>query len=213
MPSLLLKGKNKNKNKSISKSRVINVSSRAEGFEARYDYISRIFDASLKELTFLPKSFVKDYTGFKAYGLSKSCNVLHAREFARRYSNKDIICVSLHPGSITETELTRNMNFSVILDVLSQQWTLIKLFGLSALLKMLFEEKKNMSQGAATTLRCVSLKDDEIKNGHYYVNCNDDNSDLRGISGIDLNNDNKLAKKLWQLTEKLIESKGYSLQP
>ena len=40
------------------------------------------------------------YSGLKAYGRSKLMNLLTAREFHRRYKNKNIIASSFHPGAV-----------------------------------------------------------------------------------------------------------------
>jgi len=49
-------------------------------------------------------------TGFKArglkYGQSKAMNVMHARDFARRYGSQGLIALSLHPGAL-KTNLQR----------------------------------------------------------------------------------------------------------
>lgn len=48
------------------------------------------------------------YNDFKAYGNSKLANILFAKEFAKRFRDKHVKSVALHPGSIT-TELMRNL--------------------------------------------------------------------------------------------------------
>eukprot|EP01084_Bolivina_argentea_P253181 425205_1 len=99
--------------------------------------------------------------GWKNYGLSKTCNVLFAREFNRRYNKKGITAVSLHPGFI-KTELGRYQN-----SIGSFVMSIGSIFA------------KSIPQGAATTIRCVSLSDDEICGGHYYKDCNEANDALR----------------------------------
>jgi NAD(P)-dependent dehydrogenase (short-subunit alcohol dehydrogenase family) len=42
----------------------------------------------------------KDYTGFKAYGRSKLCNILFTRALARRLSGSGISANCLHPGFV-----------------------------------------------------------------------------------------------------------------
>ena len=68
-----------------------------------------------------------------------------------------------------------------------------------------FNDVKSIPQGAATTVRCVSLNENEIIQGGYYFNCQDGSKTLRGPAIKD--KDGKLAEKLWQLSEQLIESR------
>lgn len=41
------------------------------------------------------------YSGFKVYGRSKLCNILHARELARRWAGSGVTANSLHPGFVS----------------------------------------------------------------------------------------------------------------
>jgi len=178
-------------------SRVINVSSSAHGncpnpfSDHLKSYISKS-DGPPKE----------NYGQWSNYGISKASNILFAREHNRRYQALGVTSVSLHPGVIP-TELSRNMS----------GW-------MSAALKSSVSRLflKTIPQGAATTVRCVSLKDDQIQGGHYYKDCNEadgqltqqfrTNSDYSKLKDDQVANDQ--AVLLWQLSEKLISQKNFT---
>jgi len=75
---------------------------------------------------------------------------------------------------------------------------------------------KNVDQGAATTLRCVSLSNNELKGGHWYMNCQSgrDNRQLKGAAAPrtyeNFERDSQEVR-LWTLTEELITQKGFEL--
>lgn len=50
----------------------------------------------------------KGYRDFLIYGNSKIANILFAKEFAKRFKDKNVKSVALHPGAI-RTELARNL--------------------------------------------------------------------------------------------------------
>lgn len=151
-----------------------------------------------------------NYNPWLNYGISKTSNIFFSRELYRRYGDQGITTCSLHPGWV-DTELARNMKISV--------------GDIPLLLKMLFnvpfyiDNKKSISQGAATTLRCVSLNDTEIRNGQYYHNCKpaQDFGKLESAAKDSLNKQyqnyekESLESRLWILTEKLITDKGFKL--
>ena len=78
------------------------------------------------------------------------------------------------------------------------------------------ENFKSIPQGAATTLRCVSMTDHEIQGGHYYYNCNsgDDDGELKGICVRREYEDYQRQSpecRLWELSEQLIRAKGFQM--
>ncbi len=84
---------------------------------------------------------------FKAYGQSKTANILHAVELHKRYHNEkhgNIVAVSLHPGVI-ETELWRHATTAA------------------------FTMNKTIPQGAATSMYCALCP--SITSGAYYNDC------------------------------------------
>ena len=152
----------------------------------------------------------EDYDAWTNYAISKVSNVLFAREAQRKLGKQGVCAVSAHPGLILESDLWRSSG-----GVLT---AFIKAASSSPFLNPRFymNEAKSLSQGAATTLRCVSMTDDEIQGGHYYANCQ---------SGTDaglLVNAGKVRQyedydkesfeaRLWKYTETLIKKKGFAL--
>merc|ERR1712154_252642 len=114
------------------------------------------------------------YNPRRNYGLSKICNIFFAREVHRRYNKEGVTACSCHPGLVMRSELSRNMKpgFGMLLVAL----------GFAVRIPFMMESWKSLDQGAATTLRCVSLRDNELRGGHYYVNCQSgrDNGKLQG---------------------------------
>lgn len=130
--------------------RVVNLSSHGHRLSPVrfYDYqLSHyVYDGvpeSQKPPRGLPEAFLMTnhedgYPHFIGYGQSKTANVLHATELARRFRKKgdDVLALSVHPGSI-RTELSRGMGDSALQAILgtapADQW-------------------KTLDQGAATTI-------------------------------------------------------------
>jgi NAD(P)-dependent dehydrogenase (short-subunit alcohol dehydrogenase family) len=78
--------------------RVVNVSS------ANHDiFAGKRGHVEIDDLFFEHK---RKYNGWAGYAQSKLCQVLHARELAKRYPK--VVCVALHPGSLC-TNVTRHM--------------------------------------------------------------------------------------------------------
>ena len=196
MPSLLKKTENED-----PLPRVITVSSTAHRSPKNYEWTMNLFKNCIESEDFM-NGQKNEYDRWLNYGISKSCNILFTRELQKRY-NSQLIAVSCHPGGV-QTGLSRHMDFTAMWHMLT-----LLLFNPS----FYYENFKTISQGAATTLRCVSLDDSEIKQGHYYANCNDANDQLKGVSAISLNDKGILCTKLWQLSELLVTSKGFSLRP
>lgn len=206
MPSLLLESES-SQSQANGRARVINVASLGERMTSKdSNYVSQMFDAGLKELKFYPDSYINDYDYNEAYSLSKSSNILFSKELVKRYGNDKIVSMSLQPGGISETNLTRNMNINVckIIDLLTIS---LKYGALTP--NFVLSETKSIAQGAATTVRCVSLNEDDISNGSFYHNCREKNDILQGIASKDKNGE--MAAKLWELSKKLLESKGHPI--
>ncbi|XP_074271244.1 short-chain dehydrogenase TIC 32 B, chloroplastic-like [Silene latifolia] len=126
----------------------------------------------------------KEYSDKRAYGQSKLANVLHANELSRRLKAEgaNITVNSLHPGIIM-TNLMRHSYFLMRF--------------LNVLTGVLFW--KNVPQGAATT--CFVALNPKMKgvSGKYFVDCNE-------FEPSAFTRDEKLAKKLWDFSEKLVNS-------
>lgn len=204
MPSLLKNNSQSNINDNDDEedlARIINLSSVAEAWGPKYDELNKIFDRNLTELTHL--GLLKaDYKPYGSYSISKTCSILFARELGNRYKNR-LIAVSCHPGVVL-TGLQSHMGLTDFY----QMMRLSQKNGQGDL-KTQWQSIKNIEQGAATTIRCISMKNDEIESGGYYFNCNIGDFRLKGASSQD--KDGKLAKKMWHLSAALIESRAFNL--
>lgn len=123
-----------------------------------------------------------DRNGWKdlqAYAHSKLCNVLFTRELANQLEGTNVSCFSLHPG-VVQTELGRHMSLIQQLLVLP----ISKLFFLSP------------EGGAQTTLHCALQEGLEPLSGRYFSGCAVAQVSTKG-------RDDALAKKLWELSERL----------
>jgi NAD(P)-dependent dehydrogenase (short-subunit alcohol dehydrogenase family) len=107
-------------------------------------------------------------------------NLLFAKERARRFAGTQKTANAVHPGVI-RTNLIRNMNpfISFFLDT----------FGKVAL--------KNMAQGAATQVYVATSPTLANVSGRYFADCN------VATPRPDANDD-ALAKKLWDVSEKIV---------
>ncbi|KAL3753806.1 hypothetical protein ACJRO7_001102 [Eucalyptus globulus] len=123
------------------------------------------------------------YSDKKAYGQSKLANILHASELSRRLQQEgaNITVNSVHPGLIM-TNLMRHSFISM------------------RIMKMLtYLLWKNVPQGAATT--CYVALHPSLKGvtGKYFLDCNE-------MEPSALARDERLAKKLWDLSNELVDS-------
>eukprot|EP01084_Bolivina_argentea_P280305 479345_1 len=190
-----------------SKTRIINVSSLAHR-QTSYDCYNSFLNKALKNNNGPAK---EDYASWINYGISKTSNILFSRELQRRYGKDGVIAVSLMPGAIMGTELSRNVKFNGMSTVV----LMLNMFNI----KFIFDNMKSVSEGAATTLRCVSMNDDEIKGGHYYHNCRSgrDFGKLEGAAKMSLSMEysdyekESIEGRLWTLSEQLIVQKGFKL--
>jgi NAD(P)-dependent dehydrogenase (short-subunit alcohol dehydrogenase family) len=112
-------------------------------------------------------------TGFPEYGVSKLCNVLHARELARRLEGSGVSVFALHPG-VVATDVWREV-----------PWPLR---GLAKLFMRSDEE------GAAPTLHCAAAPGIEAESGSYY-------DELRRREPSRVARDEALAAELWAKSE------------
>ncbi|KAL4647195.1 dehydrogenase/reductase SDR family member 13-like [Arapaima gigas] len=141
----------------------------------------------------------------RAYSNSKLCNVLFTRELANRLEGTGVTCYSLHPGAsvlsslscvdravadrvvlflpptgVIHTNICRNMSLWLRLAVAPIVW----LFFL------------DVDAGAQTTLHCALQEGIEPLSGRYFSDC----------AVCELNakaRDDAVAKKLWEVSERL----------
>lgn len=139
----------------------------------------------------------RDYDPFVAYGAAKTCNVLHAVGVDRRWKDRGVRGIAIHPGGI-HTELGRYMTPEVVTNLLSRMeggasfaW-------------------KSVPQGAATQVWALTSPFLESRGGLYCEDCDvspvigDDASlDGRGVAARAV--DPARADTLWTLSEQLVD--------
>ncbi|XP_052010926.1 dehydrogenase/reductase (SDR family) member 13 like 1 [Xyrauchen texanus] len=117
---------------------------------------------------------------FRAYTHSKLCNVLFNHELAKRLEGTNVTCYSLHPGSV-RSELARDINewhTRIIKAFVSKFWA------------------TDPVSGAQTTLYCALQEGIEHLSGRYF-------SDCQLVQVKPEARDDGIAKKLWDVSEKL----------
>ena len=122
----------------------------------------------------------KEYTQWASYGQSKIANLLFAKELARRLEGTKKTANAVHPGVI-QTNLGRHMN--------PVMRFFFGLFGPLAL--------KSVPQGAATEVFVATHPSVASTTGQYFADCNV----ARPRADAE---DAALAKKLWEVTEKIV---------
>ncbi len=122
----------------------------------------------------------KGYGGWSAYGQAKLANLLFAKELSRRLAGSKQTANAVHPGVI-RTGLQRHMN-SLLAASLS-------VFGPLAL--------KSVQQGAATEVYAATNPQLANVSGEYLADCNI--AKPRADA-----NDPTLARKLWEVSEKIV---------
>ena len=130
----------------------------------------------------------KDYSNFTVYSQSKLANVLFTKELQRRLQNTSVKTVSLDPGfvhtNIMDTMGAKGCAKAVLVLLIPVRW----LFG------------KSPKSGAKTSLYCSLVDHTSLKEGAYYQDC-------KVKPGNKLAKDEESCKRLWDLSEKLINEK------
>lgn len=137
----------------------------------------------------------KTYHRCTNYGTSKLCNILMAREIAKRYNGKGISAYSCHPGFITGTSLYRNMPSCIP-----------PLFQCCACLHcacLWHADFKTVPVGASTQLYLMTQPLIYLIPGGYYAGCRLQSSESP-MYKYPMNENNEEARKLWELTERII---------
>jgi NAD(P)-dependent dehydrogenase (short-subunit alcohol dehydrogenase family) len=154
----------------------------------------------------------REYEPFKAYGQSKTANVLFALELDKRGQREGIRAFSVHPGSIVNTDLNRYTSRETLrkMGVVDEQGNPV----LDPLRQL-----KTVEQGASTSVWCATNPLLEGQGGVYCEN-NDIASvvmnpdPLDPLSGADPHGnfgvmayavDPEAAVRLWSLSEELIK--------
>ncbi|KAK9767814.1 hypothetical protein K7432_002096 [Basidiobolus ranarum] len=132
------------------------------------------------------------YDKYKAYGQSKTANILFTRSLIARYHNQNLLAFSLHPGSIL-TNLQQGV------DIFSPDDPMVDYQGNP--LTQEDHQQKTVGQGAATHI--VAAFDPSIKShpGSYLQDCQIDDDAVAFYAKSDDD-----AARLWALSEKLVGS-------
>ena len=121
------------------------------------------------------------YRSISAYGQAKLCNALFAVEVQRRYADIGITAVSLHPGSLIPTEISRGLRLTRVVFALATPFT------------------KSVAQGAATSVYCATAPEVEAHAGGYFRDCAPNGPSAEA-------QDPAVARRLWGATRKLIDA-------
>ncbi|MBL4633052.1 MAG: SDR family NAD(P)-dependent oxidoreductase [Kofleriaceae bacterium] len=149
--------------KTSAPARIVNVASRAH-----YDAKELRFDRLQQKTT--------SFTGMPEYRCSKLANVLFSAELARRLSDTEVNCYSLHPGVVA-----------------SDIWHRVPLpfRGLMKLFMITVEE------GAQTSIYCATSDKCQDESGLYYDSCRTKTPSKAG-------QDTALAAELWRRSEEWV---------
>jgi NAD(P)-dependent dehydrogenase (short-subunit alcohol dehydrogenase family) len=119
------------------------------------------------------------YSGFRAYGRSKLCNILFTRELARRLAGTGVTANCLHPGFVaTRFGDQGSRGFA------SGVFRLLKKFAMSP------------EKGAETLIYLASSDAPGAVSGAYFYKCQEAKSSAAA-------QDDQAARRLWQETAKL----------
>ncbi len=106
-----------------------------------FHFVIRLFQAIAVNFFCMPSLWSWQW---KAYGQSKTANILHVVGLNARFGSRGLVAVALHPGVI-ETELWRHAG-------------------------LVFKMNKSIPQGAATSVFCAVSP--SVVGGAYYNDCN-----------------------------------------
>lgn len=126
------------------------------------------------------------YNPLLAYFRSKLANILFTRELAKKLEGTGVTTYCLHPGAV-HTGLARHMGSAISRFTGYIYTTCSRLFFL------------NVHKGAQTTIYCAVDEALDDESGFYYSNCCKLQPSARA-------RDDKLAKKLWDVSENLTAS-------
>jgi NAD(P)-dependent dehydrogenase (short-subunit alcohol dehydrogenase family) len=120
----------------------------------------------------------RGYAGFKAYSQSKLCNILFARELARRLGGARVASNSLHPG-VVATGFGRNAGGWLALGV-----------------RLAAPFMRSPERGADTAVWLASSPEVEGVSGRYFA-------DRRPVQLRGAARDDAAARRLWEVSERL----------
>ncbi|XP_061191784.1 retinol dehydrogenase 12-like [Saccostrea echinata] len=150
---------------------------------ARIINVSSLAHTRTEKINFDDINSEKDYDSRFAYRQSKLANVLFTRELNRRLEGTNVTANSLHPGLVL-TELIRYLPQTVPA-YLRIFFPLILFFA------------KTPKQGAQTSIYCAVEESLENVTGKYF-------SDCAIKEEAKAAQDDEVAKKLWEISEKMV---------
>jgi NAD(P)-dependent dehydrogenase (short-subunit alcohol dehydrogenase family) len=130
------------------------------------------------KLDFNDLQLTHGYSGFRAYGRSKLCNILFTRELARQLAGTGVTANSLHPGFVNTRFGDDSKGF------LSYFFRFAKNFAISP------------EKGAETIVFLASSKEVDGVTGEYFYQC-------RKKTPSPEARDDRAARLLWQRSEEL----------
>ncbi|XP_038075223.1 retinol dehydrogenase 11-like isoform X2 [Patiria miniata] len=138
------------------------------------------FTYAFTSLDFDNLNYKHSYSRMQAYMRSKLANVLFTKELARRAKDSGVDVYCVNPGGV-HTDITR---------YLLPQWSL------PVLDPIIWLVIKSPRAGAQTAIYCAVS--DEVKglSGHYFSDCKEKAVGKEGM-------DEGIAKKLWEVSEKM----------
>lgn len=131
------------------------------------------------------------YNKWTAYGQAKTANVLFSVGLDKRFKDRGVRGVAVHPGAI-QTELGRHMDENDIKDLMSKRQTKEPM------------KFKQVPQGAATTVWAATAPELDGRGGIYCEDCGvastiEDPAEAKGVLSWAL--DPTAADRLWSLSE------------
>ena len=128
----------------------------------------------------------KKYKFWRAYSQSKLANILFTYELAERLKGTGVTANCFHPGAVaTRMGINRDTGFGTFI---------------TRLLKPFFQTSK---QGAETAIYLATSNDiEEVTGGYFYKK--------RPVQSSKSSYDRATAKKLWELSEKMVDQEGLS---
>ncbi|MCD8511295.1 MAG: SDR family oxidoreductase [Bacillus sp. (in: Bacteria)] len=145
---------------------------------------SRIVNVSsgahkIGDISFSDLQSLKKYRTFKAYGQSKLANILFTYELARRIQGTGVTVNALHPGAVaTSLGVDRQTGFG------------------KSIVRMLKPFFQTPEEGASTSIYLGHSPEVEGVSGKYFMG-------KKEVSSSRLSYDEGVAKKLWEVSEKL----------
>lgn len=138
----------------------------------------------------------REYEKWQSYGQSKTANILFSVGLEKRFADRSIHAIALHPGGIV-TNLGRHMTEQ------DMEWMRKRM---EESQKAGGQGLKTIPQGAATTCWAATSAELQGQGGIYCEDCHvaelDDNSPNSGVRSYAL--DPAIADKLWALSEELV---------